>query len=164
MFQQSKRISYVGFDDKGHFNLPLGISVDDAKENNPVANLFFCVKRFSDNFSGKIKKSYSEPNPHAKGAGTSKDNPKYGRSLNNFPAPSFPGLNAAWELIEQLSSTRVLALIKARGLTQQIDYSKSLNQLHRANFLPDGTPLFDRMLGNRKEIRAEGSEIVELAC
>lgn len=67
-------------------------------------------------------------------------------------------------LIRQLLDPRLLVLTKAPGLTAQFDHRHISRNLHRATFLPDGTPVFDQLWMPRTQMRRTTNDMVGLAC
>lgn len=77
---------------------------------------------------------------------------------------SYSGLSLYFKLFSKLFDPRLLALMKAPGLTAQFDHRHISRNLHRATFLPDGTPVFDHLWAPRAEMRHTTNDMVGLAC
>lgn len=77
---------------------------------------------------------------------------------------SYSNFSRYVELIRHLRDPRLLALVKAPGLTPQFDHRHIARNIERATFLPDGTPVFDQLWAARAQMRRTSSDMVGLAC
>lgn len=157
--------AYVGLREKDWIvtlRVPHGYPVGDDVEDAPqiLGELTRAVMRFSEAFTDADPSSYdgrSTRDGFLKAHG--------GQSFNfDDPALGYTHLDRYLKLIRMLRDPRLLAIIKAPGLTTQFDHRYIARNLERAMFLPDGTPVFDLSWAPRTQMRHTGNDMVGLAC
>lgn len=159
--------AYVGLREKGKkitLRVPHGYpeDVDASEKAGILGELMRVVARFSMAHPNEKRSEF-------KGQST-RDGFMFGnggqslRFSDEGADVSYSNLSRFLELIRHLRDPRLLALVKAPGLTPQFDHRHIARNIERATFLPDGTPVFDQLWAPRAQMRRTSSDVVGLAC
>ena len=159
--------AYVGLREKdGRISLrvPHGYPLADPELDKPriLGELMRVVARFSEAFPEAERSDY-------KGQSTRDGFLKqYGGQSFRFEHEgadlNYSNLSRYVQLMRRLRDPRLLALVKAPGLTTQFDHRYISRNLERATFLADGTPLFDHLWAPSAQMRHTTGSMVGLAC
>lgn len=159
--------AYVGLceeDGQVTLRLPHGYREDVAESEKPriLGELMRAVARFSEAFPDVERSCYegrSTRDGFLRGSGGQPF-----RFDHDGADVGYSNLSRYIKLIRRLRDPRLLALVKAPGLTAQFDHRYISRNLERAVYLPDGTPLFDHLWAPRAQMRHTGNDMVGLAC
>lgn len=159
--------AYVGLREKGKaitLRVPHGYpkDVDVSEKSGILGELMRVVARFSAAFPNEKRSEFEGQ--------STRDGFIFGnggqslRFSDEGADVSYSNLSRYLELIRHLRDPRLLALVKAPGLTSQFDHRHIARNIERATFLPDGTPVFDQLWAPRAQMRRTSNDMVGLAC
>lgn len=146
------------------FWLPLGFQQFDNDDFDTVKKFFFSMYRTFKTYAKRKRETLAESLDNQRDGIYEKNGGFAYKTENNEEVVLYSKLNALDEILEGYDELKISALTSKNIRTNQLDYSKIHNYLHKAIYLENDVAFIDEMRLSKEVIIPDSPPILQLFC
>jgi hypothetical protein len=147
------------------FWLPIGFQKFDNTDFDVVKGFFFSMYRTFKNYINNKSEDLESDDIDNQRDGVYEQNGGFAfKTENNEEVVLYSKLNALDKILEGYDELKIAAISQKNIRTDQIDYSKIHNYLHKAIYLEDNVAFIDEMRLSKEVIIPDSPPVVQLFC